>query len=245
MELYQCSTEASNLVADRIASRINSFNPTASKPFVIGLPTGSSPLKVYARLIELYKQGKVDFTNVVSFNMDEYYHLPPSSEQSYHYFMYTNFFDHVNFKPENIHILDGMTDNWQQECSNYEAAIKKYGRINFFLGGMGPEGHLAFNEAGSTRDSVTRRIDLVPSTIEANCRFFDNDKSKVPTSALTVGISTVLDNSDEVLIVVFGQGKHWALLKTLTEKPTSKIPSTFLKTHPNATLVADYSAIED
>ncbi|VEU19747.1 DEKNAAC100741 [Brettanomyces naardenensis] len=244
LALYNSAEEASVKVADTIAAKINAFNPTESKPFVIGLPTGSSPLKVYARLIELYKQGKVDFSNVVSFNMDEYYQLPPSNPESYHYFMYTNFFNHVNFKPENINILNGLAEDWEKECQRYEAKIKSYGKINFFLGGMGPEGHIAFNESGSKRDSKTRRIKLVDSTIKANSRFFGGDLNKVPKSALTVGISTVLDNSEEVLVVVFGKGKNWALLNTLTRKPTSAVPGTFLKTHPNSIIVADYDAIE-
>ncbi|QPG74649.1 hypothetical protein FOA43_001981 [Brettanomyces nanus] len=244
LELYNSSIEASNAVGDSIAAKINAFHPTDSKPFVLGLPTGSSPLKVYARLIELYQQGIVDFSNVVSFNMDEYYNLPPTNPQSYHYFMYSNFFDHVNFKRGNINILNGMVENWQEECRRYEAKIKSYGKINFFLGGMGPEGHLAFNEAGSTRESITRRIFLVDSTVRANSRFFGGESEKVPKSALSVGISTILDNSDEVCIVVFGKAKNWALLQTLTKKPTSVIPSTFLKTHHNTTIVADYEAIE-
>ncbi|GME70562.1 unnamed protein product [Ambrosiozyma monospora] len=177
--------------------------------------------------------------------MDEYYQLQPSNPNSYHFFMYDNFFNHVNFKPENINILDGMAKDWKKECADYEAKIKYYGRIHIFLGGLGPEGHIAFNETGSTRDSLTRKIDLVPSTIEANCRFFNNDKSLVPKHALSVGISTVLDNSDEVIIVVFGKNKNWALTKTLTEKPTPKIPSTFLKTSQNTVVVADYEAIEN
>ncbi len=244
LELYNSPEDASIAVANHIASLINAFHPTEKHPFVIGLPTGSSPLQVYARLISLYNSKKVDFSNVVSFNMDEYYGLPPTDPRSYHYFMYTNFFDHVNFRPENINILDGMADDSEIECRRYEEKIKSYGRINFFLGGMGPEGHLAFNESGSARTTKTRQISLVESTIKANSRFFENNPDNVPKAALTVGISTILDNSDEVCVVVFGATKHWALINTLTRKPTAAVPSTFLKDHNNSVIVADYAAID-
>lgn len=244
LQLFENSTEASNSVADYIIEKINKFKPTERKPFVIGLPTGSSPEKVYARFVEQYKNGKVDFTNVVSFNMDEYYGLEATHPQSYHYFMYHHLFNHVNFKPENINILNGLASDWEKECKDYEAKIKKYGRIHLFLGGLGPEGHIAFNEAGSPRNSITRKVTLVESTIKANSRFFNNDLSKVPKFALSVGISTVIDNSDEIIIVVYGKGKRYALRKTVSSPETADFPSTYLQDHPHTTIYSDFEAIE-
>ncbi|KAI5950650.1 NAG1 [Candida margitis] len=240
---FSSPEDASQYLADYIMHRIKSFKPTPSRPFVLGLPTGSSPEGIYARLIAAYKEGRISFKNVVTFNMDEYLGLTPQNPQSYHYFMYDKFFNHIDIPRENINILNGLAENVDRECANYEAKIKKYGRINLFLGGLGPEGHLAFNEAGSTRDSKTRKVDLVESTIKANCRFFDNDESKVPKHALSVGISTILDNSDEVSIIVLGANKKFALDKTINgAKNDPKYPSSYLQDHKNVLIVCDNAA---
>ena len=140
--------DCANWTADYIANKINSYNPTPDNPFVLGLPTGSSPLPTYKRLIELYKNGKVSFANVVTFNMDEYINLPPEHPQSYHYFMQENFFKHIDIQPQNINILNGMAKDLTEEAAKYEAKIKQYGKINLFLGGVGEDGHIAFNEPG-------------------------------------------------------------------------------------------------
>lgn len=240
---FSTADDASSYVATYIASKINLFNPTKSNPFVLGLPTGSSPEGIYKKLIELNKKGKVSFKNVVTFNMDEYLNLSPSNDQSYHYFMYNKFFNHIDIPRENINILNGLAPDVEKECREYEARIKKYGRIHLFLGGMGVEGHLAFNESGSTRDSKTRKVSLVQSTIEANSRFFDNDLSKVPKYALTVGISTILDNSDEVIVIVLGKAKREALDKTVNgPKNDAKFPASYLQDHDNALVVSDFEA---
>ncbi|CAK9436731.1 uncharacterized protein LODBEIA_P12530 [Lodderomyces beijingensis] len=240
---FSSPDDASQYLADYIINKINTFQPTPSKPFVLGLPTGSSPEGIYARLIQAYKQGKVSFKNVVTFNMDEYLGLSPSNEQSYHYFMYDKLLNHIDIPKENINILNGLTKNIEEECARYEAKIKKYGRIHLFLGGLGPEGHLAFNEAGSTRDSKTRKVELVESTIKANARFFNNDLNKVPKSALSVGISTILDNSDEISLIVLGENKSFALDKTINgEKNDSRYPSSYLQDHSNVLIVCDNAA---
>lgn len=235
---------ASQELAHYIVDKINEFKPSATKPFVLGLPTGSSPEKVYKYLVELNKLKKVSFEHVVTFNMDEYRGLPPSDPQSYHYFMYYHLFNHIDIKPENINILDGLLLDVETECSNYELKIKSYGGIHLFLGGLGPEGHIAFNETGSSRDSKTREVALVPSTIQANSRFWDGDESKVPKSALSVGISTVLDNSEEIIIIVFGLLKQFALQQTLSGPIGSKYPCSFLQEHPNVKIVTDLLTME-
>ncbi|KAK6453617.1 glucosamine-6-phosphate isomerase (glucosamine-6-phosphate deaminase) [Scheffersomyces xylosifermentans] len=240
---FSSPEDASNYLAEYVIAKINGFAPTPEKPFVLGLPTGSSPEGVYARLIQAYKEGRISFKNVVTFNMDEYLGLPATNDQSYHYFMYNKLFNHIDIPRQNINILNGLAKDVDAECSNYEKKIKKYGRIHLFLGGLGPEGHLAFNEAGSTRDSKTRKVSLVESTIIANSRFFGNDNSKVPKFALSVGISTILDNSDEIALIVLGEGKKFALEKTLHgTKNDARFPSSYLQDHHNVLIVCDNAA---
>ena len=137
--------QVSRWAARHIVDRINHFNPTAERPFVLGLPTGGTPLKTYQELIALCKAGEVSFKHVVTFNMDEYVGLPEEHPESYHSFMYNNFFNHIDIQPENINILNGNTDDHDAECRRYEEKIKSYGKINLFMGGVGNDGHIAFN----------------------------------------------------------------------------------------------------
>lgn len=241
--VFSTPADALAYLANVVISRITQFNPTPERPFVLGLPTGSSPEGVYANLIQAYRQKKISFANVVTFNMDEYLGLAPSHPQSYQYFMYDKLFNHVDIPRANINILNGLAADPEKECAAYEAKIKKCGRIHLFLGGLGPEGHLAFNEAGSSRSSLTRKVDLVESTITANARFFGNDKSKVPKHALLVGISTILDKSDEVALIVMGANKLFALDKTVNgQKDDPQFPSSYLQGHPNVLIVSDFAA---
>ena len=196
----------SQWAANYVASKINAANPTPEKPFVLGCPTGSSPLGMYKALIELNKQGKVSFQNVVTFNMDEYVGLPEDHPESYHTFMWKNFFNHIDIKKENVHILNGNAEDLEAECANYEKQIAEIGGIDLFMGGIGPDGHIAFNEPGSSLSSRTRIKTLTTDTIIANSRFFDNDVNKVPKTALTVGVGTVL-SAKEVLIICNGHNK--------------------------------------
>lgn len=241
--IFSSADDASAYLANYVIAKINDFGPTAARPFVLGLPTGSSPEGVYSRLVQAYKAGKVSFANVVTFNMDEYLGLRPSHPQLYHYFMYDKLFNHVDIPRENINILNGLAADVDRECADYEAKIRRYGRIHLFLGGLGPEGHLAFNEAGSSRTSRTRKVDLVESTIQANCRFFENDPNKVPRHALSVGIATILDNSDEIALIVLGANKKFALEKTLHGTPNDpNFPSSYLRDHANVLVVCDHAA---
>ena len=193
----------SRWAAEYVAARINEAKPTADKPFKLGCPTGSSPLGLYRHLIEMYKAGKVSFQNVVTFNMDEYVGLPEEHPESYHSFMWTNFFSHIDIKRENVHILNGNAPDLAAECAAYEKAIQEAGGIDLFMGGIGPDGHIAFNEPFSSLTSRTRVKSLTTDTIIANSRFFNNDVNKVPKTALTVGVGTVMD-AKEVLIVANG-----------------------------------------
>lgn len=187
--ISRLAADKETVLANYIKERINQFNPTADRPFVLGLPTGSSPIGTYQKLVELYRQGQLSFEHVVTFNMDEYVGLPRDHPESYHSFMWNNLFKHVNIKPENVHILDGNAPDLDEECKRFEAEIVRVGGIELFLGGIGPDGHIAFNEPGSSLTSRTRVKTLAYETIIANARFFDGDISKVPKLALTVGVA--------------------------------------------------------
>lgn len=234
----------SEWAANHIAGRINESKPTAKKPFVLGLPTGSTPLCTYKKLIELNKAGKVSFENVVTFNMDEYVGLPPEHDQSYHYFMWENFFKHINIKKENVHILKGMASDRQAECEAYEKAIASFGGIDLFLGGVGVDGHIAFNEPGSSLASRTREASLTQDTIIVNSRFFGGDVKKVPATALTVGVGTICD-SREVVILISGHNKSRALRHAVEEGITQMWTISALQMHPDAVIVCDDDATDE
>lgn len=163
--------QVSKWAAKYIVDRINTFAPTAERPFVLGLPTGGTPLQTYKELIKLYQAEEVSFKYVVTFNMDEYVGLPKEHPESYHSFMYNNFFNHIDIQPQNINILDGNTDDHDEECRRYEEKIKSYGKINLFMGGVGVDGHIAFNEPASSLASRTRIKTLTEDTLIANSRF--------------------------------------------------------------------------
>ncbi|QNM15870.1 glucosamine-6-phosphate deaminase [Fusobacterium hominis] len=224
-----------------VAKKINEFKPTADRPFVLGLPTGGTPLAMYKRLIQMNKDGIVSFENVVTFNMDEYVGLTPDNDQSYHYYMHTNFFDHIDIKKENINILDGTAKDYKAECERYEEKIKSYGGIHLFLGGIGPDGHIAFNEPGSSLSSRTRDKDLTMDTIIANSRFFGGDINKVPKLALTVGVGTILD-AKEVLIMVTGANKARALHHGIEEGVNHMWTISALQLHRHGIIVSDEAA---
>lgn len=175
----QSDEDVGKCAAAYIITKINNYEPTPSKPFVLGLPTGSTPLLAYKQLIRKHKEGKISFMNVVTFNMDEYIGLPRDHPESYWTFMHSNFFDHIDIKKENINILNGNTDNHEAECARYEEKIKSYKRINLFMGGVGQDGHIAFNEPGSSLSSRTRIKTLMEDTRIANARFFGGNVSQV------------------------------------------------------------------
>lgn len=231
----------SKWTAEYIADRINKFNPTKDKPFVLGLPTGSSPLGTYKELIKLDKANKVSFENVITFNMDEYVSLPKEHDQSYHYFMWENFFSQIKIPKENVNILNGMAGDLEKECEDYEKKIKGYGGIELFLGGIGPDGHIAFNEPGSSLASRTRIKTLNFNTIKANSRFFDFDLEKVPKMALTVGVGTVMD-SREVVVLINGFHKARALRQVVEEGVNHMWTVSMLQMHRHAVIVCDDEA---
>lgn len=230
--------------ASHIAHKINSFAPTPEKPFVLGLPTGSTPLGVFKELIRLHKGGKVSFKNVVTFNMDEYLGLDANHPQSSHRFMVDNFFSHIDINPANVNILDGMTKDPAGECQRYEDKISSYGRIHLFMGGVGADGHIAFNEPGSSLSSRTRQKTLTQDTIIMNSRFFGGDPDQVPTKVLTVGIGTITA-AEEVLILASGYTKARALHHAIEEGINHMWTISVLQMHPKAIVVCDEDATDE
>ena len=208
--------QLSQWAANYVAAKIKAANPTEEKPFILGLPTGSSPLGMYKALIELNKQGVVSFQHVITFNMDEYVGLPKEHPESYH-------------------------EDIEAECAAYEAKMKAVGGVDLFLGGIGPDGHIAFNEPGSSLSSRTRMKTLTTDTIIANSRFFENDVNKVPKTAVTVGVGTVLD-AKEVLIMVNGHNKARALQQAVEGAVNQMWTITALQLHPKGIIVCDDAA---
>ena len=234
----------SKWAAEHVIKRINEAQPTAEKPFVLGLPTGSSPEGMYAELVKANKEGRVSFKNVLTFNMDEYVNLPEDHPESYHSFMARNLFDHIDCPKENIHILNGNAKDLAAECAHYEEMIAEAGGIDLFLGGIGPDGHIAFNEPGSSLSSRTRVKTLTTDTIIANSRFFDNDINKVPKTALTVGVGTVMD-SREVMILANGHGKARALAHAIEGGVSQMWTVSVLQMHPKGIIVCDDAACDE
>ncbi|KAJ2556776.1 Glucosamine-6-phosphate isomerase (Glucosamine-6-phosphate deaminase) (GNPDA) (GlcN6P deaminase) [Coemansia sp. RSA 1933] len=227
--------------ANYVRQRINEFRPTRKRPFVLGLPTGSTPVEVYWYLVDFCKRGEVSFRNVITFSMDEYVGLPRSHPESYFSFMHTHLYDHVDLRPENIHMLDGNAEDLAAECQRYEDKIKEVGGIEMFLGGIGPDGHIAFNEPGSSLESVTRVKTLAYETVLANARFFGGDVNKVPKLALTVGVGTVRA-AREVLLIITGAHKAVALAKCIEEGVNHMWTLSVVQLHPSAMIVCDEDA---
>ncbi|MBQ9219230.1 MAG: glucosamine-6-phosphate deaminase [Muribaculaceae bacterium] len=236
--------QVSEWAARYVASRINAATPTAEHPFVLGCPTGSSPLGMYKRLIEMNHAEEVSFEHVVTFNMDEYCNLPEDHPESYHSFMWNIFFSHIDIKPENVNILNGNADDLEKECADYEARIQAAGGIDLFMGGVGPDGHIAFNEPGSSLTSLSRQKTLTQDTIIANSRFFDNDINKVPKTALTVGVGTVMA-AREVMIIVNGYKKARALQQAVEGAVSHMCTLSALQMHRHAIIIADEDACQE
>lgn len=233
--------ELSKWSARYITNAINKFAPTAERPFVLGLPTGSTPIGTYQELIKAYVNGEVSFKNVVTFNMDEYVGLAENHPQSYHYFMYSNFFDHIDIDKKNINILDGNAKDLSAECNRYEDKIMSMGGIDLFLGGIGSDGHIAFNEPFSSLQSRTRVKTLTEETIIANSRFFDEDVNQVPKTALTVGVATVMD-AREVLVLANGASKATAIKMAVEFGVSHRWTVSAIQNHPRGIIICDETA---
>ncbi|KAL5338974.1 putative glucosamine-6-phosphate isomerase [Aspergillus crustosus] len=233
--------DAAQYIADYIIHRITTFAPAPSRPFTLGLPTGSSPLPIYKALVAAHKQGKISFKDVVTFNIDEYVGLPRDHPQSYHSFMWTNFFSQVDVEPGNVNILDGNAQDLEGECARFEQKIKDLGGIELFLGGVGRDGHIAFNEPDSSLASRTRVKTLASETIQANARFFGGDVQLVPKMALTVGVQTIMD-AREVVVIATGSDKAGAVRDGVEGDVSQMCTLSALQLHPYAMVVVDENA---
>ena len=233
--------KGSEWAARYIAGKIKAKAAVTDRPFVLGLPTGSTPEGTYAELVRMNKAGEISFKNVITFNMDEYVGLPESHPESYHSFMARHFFDHVDVPKENINILNGNAPDLEAECASYEERIKAAGGIDLFMGGVGEDGHLAFNEPFSSLVSRTRIKTLTYDTRVVNSRFFGNDIDQVPKLALTVGVGTVL-SAKEVLIIVNGHNKARALQHAVEGAITQMWTISALQMHEKGIIVCDDAA---
>mgnify|MGYP002510164317 CR=1 FL=1 len=228
--------DMSRVAADQIEAVI--ADDTAC---VLGLATGGTPVGAYAQLVEWYQKGDLSFSEVRSVNLDEYFGLSPHHEQSYRYFMQTHLFDHIDIKPENTHVLDGLTKDPIKECANYNKLIQSLGGIDLQLLGMGHNGHIAFNEPGDDFGLETHLVDLTESTIDANQRFFDS-RDEVPRHALSMGIKNIMQ-ARRILLVVSGEEKADILYQAFCGRVTKSIPASILQLHPDVTLVGDKAAL--
>ena len=228
----QMSQKAANLIAAQIITKPDC---------VLGLATGSSPIGTYKQLIEKYNNGDLDFSKVTTVNLDEYKGLPRDNDQSYYYFMNDNLFDHVNIDKENTHVPNGMIEDSEKECADYEALIASLGGQDLQLLGLGHNGHIGFNEPADAFDKTTHCVDLTESTIEANKRFFAS-ADDVPRQAYTMGIGTIMQ-AKKILIIVSGEDKADIVRDAFFGPVTPQVPASILQMHSDVTLVADEAAL--
>lgn len=226
------SRKAANIISAQVILKPDS---------VLGLATGSSPIGIYEQLVKWYKKGDVDFSEVTTVNLDEYYGLAPEDEQSYHYFMYSHFFNHVDINPARINLPDGTEPDTEKECARYDALLESLGGVDMQLLGIGRNGHIGFNEPGDRYAKGTHCVDLAPSTIEANKRFFAS-ADDVPRRAYSMGIHTIM-TAKKVLVVASGEDKAWAIRESCFGPVTPQVPGSILQLHHDAIIIADQAAL--
>ena len=235
--IAESTEDMSRQAADRIASYVD-----ADPSCVLGLATGTTPIGLYACLVEDCAAGKISFADVTTFNLDEYRGLNPEHDQSYRYFMKKHLFDHVDIDQARTHVPEGFNPDADAVCAAYEEAIEEAGGIDLQLLGLGPNGHIGFNEPGDAFELETHCVDLTAATIEANKRFFDGNEDLVPKQAYTMGIKTIMQ-ARKVLVVVNGKGKAEAVKAMITGPVTPACPGSILQLHPDCTVVADEEAL--
>lgn len=227
----ELNKEAAEIVKEAVQAKPN---------LVLGLATGGTPLGCYQELIQIHKAGKLDFSKVVIFNLDEYLGLSTDHPQSYNYFMYENLLDYININRENFHIPDGMTKNIEKFCQEYEEKIQKAGGIDLQLLGIGRDGHVGFNEPGTPLNSRTQLVRLAESTIKDNSRFFER-KEDVPRFAITLGVQTIFE-AKKILLLASGENKADAVAKFIEGPIIPQITASILQKHPDTIVVLDEAA---
>lgn len=225
----------------RKAANIISAQVIMKPDCVLGLATGSSPQGTYEQLIDWYKKGDLDFSKVTSVNLDEYRGLSPEHEQSYRYFMNTNFFDHINIDKSRTFVPDGLASDVEKFCKDYDRLIEEVGGVDLQLLGLGRNGHIGFNEPSNVFARDTHCVDLTPSTIDANKRFFDSEED-VPRQALTMGIRNIM-MAKKIVVVVSGEDKAEALKEAVYGPITPKLPGSILQLHRDVVIIADEAAL--
>lgn len=238
MKIYQAKNyqEMSRKAANIISAQII-MKPDA----VLGLATGSTPIGTYQQLIDWYKKGDLDFSEIRSVNLDEYKGLSADNDQSYAYFMQTNLFDSVNIKKENTYIPNGLEEDIAKECARYNSIIHTLGGIDLQLLGLGGNGHIGFNEPGAAYEKETHCVKLTENTIQANSRFFEKPED-VPRYAYTTGIKNIMQ-AKRILLIASGENKADALYRSLFGPITPTVPASILQLHNNVTVVADEAAL--
>lgn len=221
--------------ASRIAEAIR-----AKPHIVLGFATGGTPLGCYRRLVEMHKKKGLSFSQVTTFNLDEYVGLPPEHPQSYHYYMWHNLFNHINVRKDRVHIPNGVAEDLEEECQRYEEAIKNAGGIDLQILGIGRNGHIGFNEPGSPFDSRTRVVKLSEQTRRDNARFF-RSIDEVPTHAITMGIATIME-ARHIILLASGKSKAGAVAKAVKGPKAVKVPASVLQNHPNCLFIIDEDA---
>ncbi len=227
----EMSSRAARIIADAIRNKPN---------LVLGLATGGTPVGCYQELIRMHKEEGLDFSRVITFNLDEYIGLPPTHPQSYRYFMDENLFRHVNIKIENTYVPDGLSADLQRTCKEFEELIKRAGGIDLQLLGIGANGHIAFNEPGSPSDSRTMVVNLSERTIKDNARFFKSIE-EVPRQALSMGMETIMEVR-KIILLASGVGKAEAVAKSVEGPITTDVPASILQRHPNCIFILDEEA---
>lgn len=227
----------------RKAANIISAQVIMKPDCVLGLATGSSPIGTYAQLIEWYKKGDLDFSQVTSVNLDEYKDLGPDNDQSYRYFMNTNLFNHINIDKTRTFVPDGLEADSEKACKEYNETIERVGGIDLQLLGLGHNGHIGFNEPADSFARFTHCIDLTESTIEANKRFFESE-ADVPRQAYTMGIGNIM-SAKKIVVVVSGKDKAKILKKVVYGPITPQVPASILQLHPDVVIVADEDAMSE
>src|SRR5688572_24947571 len=235
--IIQPTPDAASIIAARLIAKLIRSKPDC----VLGLATGSTPIATYKELIRLHREDGLDFSNVTTFNLDEYVSLPPEHPQSYHAFMQEHLFRHINVSPKRIHIPNGMAKDIPGECARYEYAIRAAGGIDLQILGIGSDGHIGFNEPTSSLASRTRIKTLTERTREDNARFFEGDLSKVPMHCITMGVGTIME-SLQVLILAFGAKKAQAIAEAVEGPISSMNPASILQMHAVAKVLMDEPA---
>ena len=225
----------------RRAANILSAQVILKPDSVLGLATGSTPVGMYRQLVNWYEKGDIDFSQVHTVNLDEYLGLAPDHDQSYRYFMQQNLFDHINVRPENTNVPNGLASDPEAECRRYNEVIAGLGGIDLQVLGMGHNGHIGFNEPGEAFELETHVVDLTENTIQANARFFAS-KDEVPRRAITMGIKSIMQ-ARHILVVVSGEDKAEIVRRAFAGPVTPLVPASILQMHPHLSLVGDEAAL--